>query len=233
MDALREAAQQALAFTMRDFATMRDFQAARAVVQDALRAALAQQAEPAPGWCKHCKQYSIEEPLPAQKAEPTQTPCDIAEDGVCEVIDCCRNPPKQAEPVDQTVMELAESVGLIGPASRTHDLHGAIQRFHDLIVMNAPIKAAQQFAATLAQQAEPVTPPQPKAWLRKNGFRFLAEIEPQDDGEVPLYTAPPQRKPLTDETILKMCESVPDYDIGNSDLITFARAAIKAAEENI
>ena len=30
------------------------------------RTALAQQADPAPGWCKHCKQYSIEEPLPAR-----------------------------------------------------------------------------------------------------------------------------------------------------------------------
>lgn len=43
MTTLHDAAQQALAFTMRDFATMRDFRAARAVVQDALRDALAQQ----------------------------------------------------------------------------------------------------------------------------------------------------------------------------------------------
>jgi hypothetical protein len=32
--------------------------------------------------------------------EPVQTPCDIAEDGVCEVIDCCRNSAQQEqEPV--------------------------------------------------------------------------------------------------------------------------------------
>lgn len=31
---------------------------------------------------------------------------------------------------------------------------------------------------------------EPVAWIRKNGFRFIAEIEPQDDSEVPLYTAP-------------------------------------------
>ena len=37
-----------------------------------------------------------------------------------------------------------------------------------------------------------------------------------------------QRKPLTDEEILYMCTSVPDYDIGNHDLIQFARA-IEAA----
>ena len=29
---------------------------------------------------------------------------------------------------------------------------------------------------------------------------------------------------LTDEDILAKCESVPDYDIGNHDLIQFARA---------
>lgn len=39
----RAVMQQALAFTMRDFATVRDFEAARAVLHDALRAALAQE----------------------------------------------------------------------------------------------------------------------------------------------------------------------------------------------
>jgi hypothetical protein len=58
--------------------------------------------------------------------------------------------------VDQTTMELAESVGLIGPASRTHDLHDAIQRFHDLICANATIKAAVAFSRTLEAKDEPV-----------------------------------------------------------------------------
>jgi hypothetical protein len=42
MTDLRTAAQQALAFTMRDFATVRDFEAARAVLHDTLKAALEQ-----------------------------------------------------------------------------------------------------------------------------------------------------------------------------------------------
>ena len=46
MNDLRTAAQQALAFTMRDFASLRDFEAAKAVLHDNLRAALAQQDEP-------------------------------------------------------------------------------------------------------------------------------------------------------------------------------------------
>jgi len=48
MSTLREAAQQALAFTMRDFATVRDFEAARAVLHDTLKAALAQPQEHEP-----------------------------------------------------------------------------------------------------------------------------------------------------------------------------------------
>ena len=45
-DKLREAAQQARAFTMRDFASLRDFEAAKAVLHDNLCAALAQQRKP-------------------------------------------------------------------------------------------------------------------------------------------------------------------------------------------
>ena len=53
--------------------------------------------------------------------------------------------------VDQATMELAESVGLIGPSSRTHDLHAAIQRFHDLICVNATIKAAKMAADAIRE----------------------------------------------------------------------------------
>jgi hypothetical protein len=35
--------------------------------------------------------------LRAALAQQTQTPCDIAEDGVCEVIDCCRNSTQQEQ----------------------------------------------------------------------------------------------------------------------------------------
>ena len=58
--------------------------------------------------------------------------------------------------VDKKTMELAESVGLIGPASRVGDLHAAIQRFHDLICVNATIKAAVMAAEAIGkQQAAP------------------------------------------------------------------------------
>ena len=35
----------------------------------ALRTAIAAQPAPAPGYCKHCKQYTIEEPLPAAQRQ--------------------------------------------------------------------------------------------------------------------------------------------------------------------
>ena len=50
-----------------------------------------------------------------------------------------------------------KALELIGPASRTDELHEAIQRFHDLIVANASIKAALHFADGLAQTAQPLT----------------------------------------------------------------------------
>lgn len=61
-------------------------------------------------------------------------------------------PAPQQEPtvIDPATMELAESVGLIGPASRTHDLHAAIQRFHDLICTNATNKAAAMAAEAIS-----------------------------------------------------------------------------------
>jgi len=64
-------------------------------------------------------------------------------------------PAQEPVAVDATTMELAESVGLIGPASRTHDLHAAIQRFHDLICANATLKAAKMAADAISEATPP------------------------------------------------------------------------------
>lgn len=88
----------------------------------------------------------------AQAEESVTTECGNCFEGKSDfdhVCKKCGGSGKAAESVtavDQSVMELAESVGLIGPASRTHDLHAAIQRFHDLICVNATIKAAAMAA---------------------------------------------------------------------------------------
>ena len=74
-------------------------------------------------------------------------------------------PVQEPVEVDQATMELAESVGLIGPASRTHDLHAAIQRFHDLICVNATIKAAKMAADAIRESNPPVEPMQNRSAL--------------------------------------------------------------------
>lgn len=73
-------------------------------------------------------------------------------------------PQQEAASVDLKTMELAESVGLIGPASRTHDLHAAIQRFHDLICVDATIKAAQMAAEVISAAAPKQEAQEPVAW---------------------------------------------------------------------
>jgi hypothetical protein len=121
--------------------------------------------------------------------------------------------------VDLATMELAESVGLIGPASRTHDLHNAIQRFHDLICANATIKAAVAFSCTLEAKDEPVAwkwhqAPVKTQWGHE---MVVADLAIDKDNMVSVYcerdqtpkveamfTNPPQRTwvGLTDEEIV-------------------------------
>ena len=104
---------------------------------------------------------------------------------------------------------------------------------------------------------------EPVAWLHRFieggisiGLKPL-DLERHPERWEPLYTTPPQQElvcvcgavwegqelvetppqrtwvGLTDEEILDKCESVPDYDIGNRDLIHFARAIeAKLKEKN-
>jgi hypothetical protein len=136
--------------------------------------------------------------------------------------------------VDQNTMKLAESVGLIGPASRSDDLHAAIQRFHDLTCANATIKAAKMAADVISAAT-----PQPKQEQGKSFFNFRecedsqANQPKQEQGEpvadhfdCGTYIGshigkeirhsigddlPPQRKPLTDD-IWILTSEYNDYD---------------------
>ena len=86
---------------------------------------------------------------------------DIAEILSAEVVrlqKALAQPVQEPVEVDQATMELAESVGLIGPTSRTHDLHQAIQRFHDLICVNATVKAAQMAVDVIRESTPPKRP---------------------------------------------------------------------------
>jgi hypothetical protein len=86
-----------------------------------------------------------------------------------EAADALAAPVQEPVAVDQATMQLAESVGLIGPASRTHDLHAAIQRFHDLICVNATIKAAKMAADAIRESTPPEQPAVPDAFGTREG----------------------------------------------------------------
>lgn len=60
-------------------------------VADNLRAALKQMEQESDVWGA-----GYEAGYAAGMAEqPEQEPCDIAEDGVCEALECCKNPPRR------------------------------------------------------------------------------------------------------------------------------------------
>ncbi len=141
------------------------------------------------------------------------------EDAVDNALAAQSAPQQEAqEPttVDKKTMELAESVGLIGPASRVGDLHAAIQRFHDLICVNATIKAAVMAAEVIGkQQAAPQQGAQkPIAWLeyarKKPSLRRLVFTKTSDKElrakgwlAEPLSTPAPQPSPapLSDDVV--------------------------------
>jgi len=69
MTALYEATKQALAFTMRDFSTVRDFEAAKAVLQDTIRSALVEE-EKAVAWLAERKEHWRKEKEKIQATDP-------------------------------------------------------------------------------------------------------------------------------------------------------------------
>jgi hypothetical protein len=83
-----------------------------------------------------------------------------------------------------------------------HPSDGGLQWYDDKLVE----PAITALRAALAQQAEPV---EPVAWIQPDHLQkarvapFLCRVEPTQrfPDFVALYTAPPQRKPLTEEEI--------------------------------
>ena len=69
----------------------------------------------------------------------------------------------------------------------------------------------------------------------KESLRYAIEqAEQEPDGiswikrDSGYFTAPTPRKPLTDDELEPLLDAVPFYDIGNKDLINFARAIERA-----
>lgn len=165
-DALREAlkwtaaALQAIASdedTVRDKATGETLSVGQ--ILDAADAALASAAQPVAFDSTHdlveqCRRALAEE-LSAWDIDPPLHHVKEAHDACVTWLAAAPKaaPAQCPTSVDAKTMELAESVGLIGPASRTHDLHAAIQRFHDLVCVNATIKAAQMASDAIREAA--------------------------------------------------------------------------------
>ena len=80
---------------------------------DDLRAALDQPVlAPAPGYCKHCKQYTIEEPLPAQ---PVQ--CESCKRGLKAGVCYCKQPEQKPvahqDTADKCLLETVPAKGTL------------------------------------------------------------------------------------------------------------------------
>ena len=114
--------------------------------------------------------------LTERLAQPEQEPDPIGDAQDRLIAEMAAQPEKEPVALDQATMELAESVGLIGPASRTHDLHAAIQRFHDLICVNATIKAVKMAADAIREATPPAALAQSAernklaAWMQAQGY---------------------------------------------------------------
>lgn len=113
------------------------------------------------------------------------------------------------------------------------DLREAAQQALDWLYGNDilhPTKVSQDLRAAL-EQAEP----EPVAWMcpedpeRETAFSWKAgHCENCGKQRIPLYTAPPQRKPLTDDEILEMVRAAPALGSAEDEWLHVARAIERA-----
>jgi hypothetical protein len=137
-------------------------------------------------WCNDSRWQTdrAESVIPALRAalaQQTQTPCDIAEDGVCEVIDCCGKPPQRAQE-EQPI------------------------RAHWMALPEAP-KGGGNLPPPL--QAEAVQEPVAWQWLNTAHFRKNLPVNAESGAWNPLYTRPPRRewRGLTEEDVAQNLRS--------------------------
>jgi len=163
------------------------------------------------GGCGHFAAYA--ERFRKLLAQQTQTPCDIAEDGVCEVIDCCRN--------RSQILEALE-IGYDSAQAEAAQYHAAMAGYRPErhAAMDADVQkiaeAITALRAALEQQDEPkgggnLPPPlqaepveEPVAWRHKGAGHFtVTPLVSKFPEWEPLYTHPPRRewKSLTEEEI--------------------------------
>lgn len=210
MTALREAAQQALEALGSDNP---DIQLRAAI---ALRAALAQ-----PDRAQKMRDAGYtRRPTLREMAEPEPTPCPDCGKPLIGVHTCS---PQQPAPEPVAWQDWWENHG-------KHNL-----RATPIAISPNRAKELMKLAFEVGREARPQQPaPEPVAWMHTDAYklkvRFL-EWGQQPRGyrgdwiKTPLYTAPPQRKPLSEE---EMCDIAERCGCLSADWVDFARA-IEAA----
>ena len=124
---------------------------------------------------------------------------------------------------------------------------GALQRFIKYDYNENPfdgkdVEGAEAITAIKKALAQPEQEPVAWAMLHDNG-QFIDAIHPDEHARVegkyihPLYTTPPQRKPLSDEEIYSLADSLEIWNEDDEEWIldpnTFARAIeAKLKEKN-
>jgi hypothetical protein len=186
----------------------------------------------------------MQQALEALKLIDEAMPFPVAKLTIKNLSERLAQPEQEPVEVDRATMELAESVRLIGPASRTHDLHCAIQRFHDLICVNATIKAAQMAADAIREATSPAAPvawkwhqaPVKTSWGHD---MVVADLAIDKDHTVSIYcerdqtakveamfTSPAAQPAPVQEPVATLFGSLPVYDT------TPPAALAQAAERN-
>lgn len=94
---------------------------------------------------------------------------------------------------DMSYIAAANPAAILELLSELHRLSAELDEVRadrDSWAQQASDRAGEAVAAIEELEAlkKAISEAEPVAHIRKNGFRFLGEIEPQDDSETPLYT---------------------------------------------
>ena len=180
--------------------------------------------EKAPGFCRHCRQYTIEEPLTA----PT-----VQQDKLARAMEWYESGAEDYQEFQALMKELLDE-----PAAEP-------VAFPDNFEMARALRQEAMYGKpeTTTVQDEPVAWASPSVIpLREGTNNHPCVLTDTKCGAntVPLYAAPPQRKPLTEEEIFQLVKDCTNYHTsyfdgrGNVtetifDRVAFARA-IEAAQ---
>jgi hypothetical protein len=166
---------------------------------EALRAALAEPVEPVA--------YSVGRTLHWHEGR-----------GISDVQLYTSPPQRPAEPVQEPytndVTRIIREAGMTFHLGLPHKpVIEQMSRVVDLVYAEASIKAAQQFVAPPQRPAEQDIEPVAWQWLDTGTFRKKLPKTAERCAWNPLYAAPPQRKPLTEEEVNDLMDQIPREDV--------------------